>query len=296
VPSGGSGRIGAPIRQYGAVVGKKAKVSQQDSPPFSDFTADGRQYVIAFNSDSPHLAPRVLDSAFEILAKDDVVVGPTHDGGYYLVGAKAAHPALFESDPMGTKSALDRLLTRTKDLELSTGFTEPFYDIDVANDLILLARNCSSLRGRPQELQAGSANGSKQSHNFAIEWEAGETHALAQAVRTRPILLVARRSAHATSAAPVNRHSSFSGCCRRRVHPDHPRALLHARISKARHRLRSRTFCSMAFSIPANATGPRRRHSSICLDGRMQRLGYNLISWFRAIRRWLARTHRRRVR
>jgi hypothetical protein len=41
---------------------------------------------------------------------------------------------------MGTRSALDRLLTRTKVLELSTGFTEPFYDIDVANDLILLAR------------------------------------------------------------------------------------------------------------------------------------------------------------
>jgi rSAM/selenodomain-associated transferase 1 len=107
---------------------------------FRHFTAAGRQHVIAFNSDSPHLAPSVLDSAFEILATYDVVVGPTHDGGYYLVGAKAAHPALFESDGMGTGSALDRLLTRTKALELSTGFTEPFYDIDVANDLILLAR------------------------------------------------------------------------------------------------------------------------------------------------------------
>jgi hypothetical protein len=56
------------------------------------------------------------------------------------VGAKAAHPSLFENDPMGTRSALDRLLTRTKVLELLTGFTEPFYDIDIANDLILLAR------------------------------------------------------------------------------------------------------------------------------------------------------------
>jgi rSAM/selenodomain-associated transferase 1 len=106
---------------------------------FRHFTA-ARQHVIAFNSDTPHLAPSVLDTAFEILSTHDVVVGPTHDGGYYLVGAKAAHPALFESDPMGTKSALDRLLTRTKALTLSTGFTEPFYDIDVANDLILLAR------------------------------------------------------------------------------------------------------------------------------------------------------------
>src|SRR5258708_15953170 len=53
---------------------------------FRHFTAAGRQHVVAFNSDSPHLAPTVLDSAFEILATHDVVVGPTHDGGYYLVG------------------------------------------------------------------------------------------------------------------------------------------------------------------------------------------------------------------
>ena len=107
---------------------------------FRHFTAASRQRVIAFNSDSPHLAPSVLDSAFEILATHDVVVGPTHDGGYYLVGAKAAYPSLFEGDGMGTGSALDRLLTRTKVLELSTGLTEAFYDIDVAKDLILLAR------------------------------------------------------------------------------------------------------------------------------------------------------------
>jgi glycosyltransferase A (GT-A) superfamily protein (DUF2064 family) len=107
---------------------------------FRHFTAAGHHHVIAFNSDSPHLAPSVLDGAFELLATCDVVVGPTHDGGYYLVGAKAAHPALFESDRMGTRSALDRLLTRTKVLELSTGFTETFYDIDVSNDLILLGR------------------------------------------------------------------------------------------------------------------------------------------------------------
>src|SRR6202140_40253 len=107
---------------------------------FRHFTGAGRQHVIAFNSDSPHLAPSVLDSAFEILATHDVVVGPTHDGGYYLVGAKSAHLSLFESDGMGTRGALDRLLTRAKVLELSTGFTEPFYDIAIANDLILLAQ------------------------------------------------------------------------------------------------------------------------------------------------------------
>jgi len=106
---------------------------------FRRFTGDGR-HVIAFNSDSPHLAPSVLHSAFEMLATHDLVVGPTHDGGYYLVGAKTAHPSLFEDDGMGTRSALDRLLARTRALKLSAGFSEPFYDIDVAKDLILLAR------------------------------------------------------------------------------------------------------------------------------------------------------------
>ena len=107
---------------------------------FRHFTAGGQRSVIAFNSDSPHLPPSTLESAFEILTAHDAVVGPTHDGGYYLVGAKAAHATLFENDGMGTQSALERLLARAKSLGLSTGFTEPFYDIDIANDLIALAR------------------------------------------------------------------------------------------------------------------------------------------------------------
>lgn len=107
---------------------------------FRYFTAGGRQHTIAFNSDSPHLAPSVLESAFEILATHDLVVGPTGDGGYYLVGAKTAHPSLFEGDGMGTKNALDTLMNRANNLQLSTGFTEPFYDIDVADDLMRLAR------------------------------------------------------------------------------------------------------------------------------------------------------------
>jgi hypothetical protein len=106
---------------------------------FAHFAALGRQRVVAFNSDSPHLPASVLGSAFEALTGHDVVVGPTHDGGYYLVGAKADHPALFHGDGMGTKSALEALLARARRLELSVGFTDPFYDIDVERDLIRLA-------------------------------------------------------------------------------------------------------------------------------------------------------------
>lgn len=127
---------------------------------FLHFTETGRRRVIAFNSDSPHLAPSVLNTAFEMLNRHDVVIGPTHDGGYYLVGAKAPHPSLFEGDGMGTKSALDRLLTRTNTLQLSTGFTEPFYDIDVADDLTQLSRE---LRRAPEKAPRTAA--------WLREWE-----------------------------------------------------------------------------------------------------------------------------
>jgi hypothetical protein len=102
--------------------------------------AEGRQRrTIAFNSDSPHLPRSVLEDAFETLATHDLVVGPTHDGGYYLVGAKASHSVLFAGDGMSTSSALERLLSRARVLELSVGFVDPFYDIDVADDLARLA-------------------------------------------------------------------------------------------------------------------------------------------------------------
>jgi rSAM/selenodomain-associated transferase 1 len=106
---------------------------------FAHFAEGHPRRIIAFNSDSPHLPRSVLEDAFETLAAHDVVVGPTHDGGYYLVGAKASHPTLFAGDGMGTSSALERLLSRARALALSVGFAAPFYDIDVVDDLTRLA-------------------------------------------------------------------------------------------------------------------------------------------------------------
>jgi uncharacterized protein len=106
---------------------------------FAHFAEDHARRTIAFNSDSPHLPRSVLEDAFETLASHDLVVGPTDDGGYYLIGAQASHPTLFASDGMSTSSALERLLSRARGLQLSVGFVEPFYDIDVADDLTRLA-------------------------------------------------------------------------------------------------------------------------------------------------------------
>ncbi|MGH9453448.1 MAG: TIGR04282 family arsenosugar biosynthesis glycosyltransferase [Terriglobia bacterium] len=106
---------------------------------FEQFAAVGGPGVIAFNSDSPHLPPSVIETAFDALQTCDLVIGPTHDGGYYLVGARASHPGLFSSDGMGTATALEALLARAARLQLAVRVIEPFYDIDVAADLSQLA-------------------------------------------------------------------------------------------------------------------------------------------------------------
>jgi len=135
------------VNELASLAGQGARVVAQKgeglaaglTSVFAHFAEGHQRRTIAFNSDSPHLPRSVLEDAFETLTVRDVVVGPTHDGGYYLVGAKAYHPALFARDGMGTSSALERLLSRARALELSVGFAAPFYDIDVVDDLTRLA-------------------------------------------------------------------------------------------------------------------------------------------------------------
>jgi uncharacterized protein len=115
---------------------------------FAHFAAAGHRRIVAFNSDSPHLPASVLNGAFQALGQSDVVIGPTHDGGYYLVGATASHPGLFAGDGLGTADAYETLRGRVQALGLSMSLTDPFYDIDVADDLSRLAGELRSVPAR----------------------------------------------------------------------------------------------------------------------------------------------------
>ena len=112
---------------------------------FEHFVPDFRR-VVAVDSDSPQVPLAILQSAFELLETNELVVGPTEDGGYYLVGASAMHPRLFDSAPLGTGNARDALLGNARALGLSVAFTEPWYDVDVPADLRRLA---AELRTEP---------------------------------------------------------------------------------------------------------------------------------------------------
>ena len=140
---------------------------------FAQFADAHQRRIIAFNSDSPHLPRSVLEDAFETLAAHDLVIGPTHDGGYYLVGAKAFHPTLFAGDGMGTSSALEKLLARARTLGLSVGFADRFYDIDIGDDLNRLA----------QELRLAPARAPRTAA-WLKEWES-TAHLPGRAVNSR---------------------------------------------------------------------------------------------------------------
>jgi hypothetical protein len=113
---------------------------------FRLFIGDGCRRVIAFNGDTPHLPPETLAGAFALLACHDLVVGPTEDGGYYLVGAKGAHPGLFDAHGVGTGAALRALLARAAERGLGVALTEAWYDVDEGSDL---ARLGAELRRTP---------------------------------------------------------------------------------------------------------------------------------------------------
>jgi uncharacterized protein len=156
------------VNELARIAGKEASVVAQKgeglaaglTSVFAQFAEGHQRRTIAFNSDSPHLPRSVLEDAFERLTAHDLVIGPTYDGGYYLVGAKALHPALFARDGMGTSTALERLLSRARTLELSVGLADPFYDIDVAEDLTRLAA----------ELRLAPARAPRTAE-WLIEWE-----------------------------------------------------------------------------------------------------------------------------
>ena len=107
---------------------------------FRIFIDRGYRRVVALDGDSPQLPPETLDKAFQLLDDADLVVGPTTDGGYYLVGSTTVRAELFETQRMGTGTALDSLIATARGLGLRVALTETGYDVDEAEDLARLAR------------------------------------------------------------------------------------------------------------------------------------------------------------
>ena len=110
----------------------------------------GSQRAVVMDSDSPTLPAAYLSQAFGDLADADVVLGPTRDGGYYLIGMKQPQPHLLRQVQMSTPRVLADTLALAESSGLTVSLLPTWYDVDTIGDLHQLDSEIAGL----------SANGS----------------------------------------------------------------------------------------------------------------------------------------
>jgi len=113
----------------------------------------GRRMLAAFaadptlvvGSDCPALKPVHFEAAAKALRDVDVVLIPAEDGGYVLIGARAAHADLFSGITWGTSSVLAQTRTRLSTLDLKSVELPALWDVDTDDDLLRLERELPEL-------------------------------------------------------------------------------------------------------------------------------------------------------
>jgi alpha-1,6-mannosyltransferase len=105
-----------------------------------DLLACGYGSVCLIDSDSPTVPAAAFEQAVAQLAKpgDRIVLGPSHDGGYYLIGLKRAHPELFANITWSTSTVFAETIDAAKSAGVETVILPLWYDVDDAATLDVL--------------------------------------------------------------------------------------------------------------------------------------------------------------
>jgi rSAM/selenodomain-associated transferase 1 len=135
----------------------------------SNLLERGHQSVCLLNSDSPTLPVRHLVAAAVALAApgDRVVLGPSTDGGYYLIGMKHVHRGLFRDIAWSTERVFRQTLARAAELDLPVVELPAWYDVDDVASLRLLAGEL--FEGRPFEVSACPSTNAKWTRAYLAE-------------------------------------------------------------------------------------------------------------------------------
>jgi len=116
--------------------------------------AAGHDAAVIIGTDAPGVNRRIVAAAFRALRTRDLVLGPSLDGGYYLIGLSTPQPALFRAIPWSTRGVLRVTEGRARALGLSVGRLAPLRDVDRARDaramgLLSAARRSETGRADP---------------------------------------------------------------------------------------------------------------------------------------------------
>ena len=106
----------------------------------------GFDSLCLIDSDSPTVPAHAFSGAVELLsvADDSVVLGPSDDGGYYLIGLKKPHRRMFEQIDWSTDRVLEQTVAAAREMGLVVNLLPTWYDVD---DRTTLARLCAEFFG-----------------------------------------------------------------------------------------------------------------------------------------------------
>ena len=127
----------------------------------------GYAKILLVGSDSPTLPLSYISQALVMLDSRDIVIGPSVDGGYYLIGfrsgtcanrsannAAATVPFIFEEIAWSTAQVFQQTVARVRSANATLGILHPWYDVDTAEDLAFLHAHISAMRLAGNTVQA----------------------------------------------------------------------------------------------------------------------------------------------
>ena len=115
--------------------------------------------ILLVGSDSPTLPISYISEALTLLDSRNIVIGPSTDGGYYLIGFSVETlattvPHVFEDIAWSTAEVFQQTVRRIHSVEATLGLLSPWYDIDTAEDLAFLHAHIAAMRLADDTVQA----------------------------------------------------------------------------------------------------------------------------------------------
>lgn len=105
---------------------------------------NGYDSCVLIGTDVPEVKKEYIEDAFNLLRKKDVVLGPTEDMGYYLIGMKKPHEEIFTNQKYGSGDVLSNTLKKVKRCNLTYSLVKTCLDIDDKSDFLVLEERIKS--------------------------------------------------------------------------------------------------------------------------------------------------------
>lgn len=143
------GLTGTWREQQGTDLGRRMQLAIEDA------FAEGHRQVVVIGTDCPDLSHEILSNAWRELVRNDVVLGPATDGGYYLIGVNQPDIRLFLGVDWGTENVLRQTMERCREMQFTVGLLHPLTDIDEAENLVVCRRLGTDLQACLPQTQQG---------------------------------------------------------------------------------------------------------------------------------------------